>query len=72
MGEVTAQAENRIRELVASGELAPANKLPSERTLAEDLGVSRTTIRLILTRLTAEGLVVAVHGSGYFVKEAEA
>lgn len=72
MGEVTAQAENKIRELITSGEFAPGDKLPFERTLVDDLGVSRTTIRLILTRLVAEGLVTASHGRGYFVSEAEA
>lgn len=72
MGEVTARAENTIRELVTSGDLAAGDRLPSERTLVEELGVSRTTVRLILTRLVAEGLIRSSHGRGYFVAGEEA
>jgi len=69
MGEVTAAAERAIRSRIESGELGSGAKLPSERTLVDDLGVSRTTIRLILLRLSAEGLIRAEHGRGYFVNE---
>lgn len=69
MGEVTARAEAAIRELVASGDYGPEDKLPSERRLAEELGIGRTTIRLVLMKLTAEGLVRAEHGRAYFVAQ---
>lgn len=72
MGEVTARAETTIRELITSGELAAGDRLPSERTLVEELRVSRTTVRLILTRLVAEGLITSSHGRGYFVAGEEA
>lgn len=64
MAGVTAQAEGRIRELI--GRLAPGERLPSERELAAELGVARTTVRLILERLTVAGLVTRRHGSGNF------
>jgi len=67
MGEVTVRVEDAIRALVASGEYGPADKLPSERRLAEDLSAGRTTVRLVLTKLAAEGLVRAEHGRAYYI-----
>ncbi|WP_344338469.1 GntR family transcriptional regulator [Kitasatospora putterlickiae] len=71
MGGKTEQIEETIREWIRSGKLAGGAKLPSERTLSADLGVGRTTVRLVLGKLAAEGLVVAQHGSGYYVSTAE-
>ncbi|HET9648224.1 MAG TPA: winged helix-turn-helix domain-containing protein [Microlunatus sp.] len=71
MGETTKRVEDTIRGWVDSGELAPGMRLPSERTLADELGAGRTTIRLVLTKLTSEGLIRAEHGRGYFVTEPE-
>lgn len=67
MGEVTARVEESIRRIVTSGEYGPQDKLPSERRLAEELGAGRTTVRLVLTKLAAEGLIRAEHGRAYFV-----
>lgn len=66
MGEVTARVEAALREMVTSGDL-PGGRLPSERTLAADLGAGRTTIRLVLMKLASEGLVRSEHGRAYFV-----
>ncbi|MBF8187467.1 winged helix-turn-helix transcriptional regulator [Nonomuraea sp. K274] len=66
MGEKTERVEQSIRDLITSGELGPGGRLPSERTLAQELGAGRTTIRLVLMRLAAEGLVRSEHGRGYF------
>ncbi|MFF2955601.1 GntR family transcriptional regulator [Kitasatospora sp. NPDC057965] len=71
MGGKTEQIEETIREWIRSGKLAEGAKLPSERMLSADLGVGRTTVRLVLAKLAAEGLVVAQHGSGYYVSAAE-
>lgn len=68
MGETTERVEGAIRRL-ASQTLSSGDRLPSERTLAEDLGAGRTTVRLVLVKLAAEGLVRAEHGRGYFVCE---
>ncbi|MFF3071040.1 GntR family transcriptional regulator [Kitasatospora sp. NPDC057936] len=67
MGKKTEHVEQAIRRLIDSGKLAIGAKLPSERTLSADLDAGRTTVRLVLSKLAAEGLVVAQHGSGYFV-----
>jgi GntR family transcriptional regulator len=48
-------------------ELGPGGRLPSERELAERLGVSRPTVRRALEQMAAEGRVRRVHGSGTFV-----
>jgi DNA-binding FadR family transcriptional regulator len=69
MGEVTATVESAIRGGITSGELEPGARLPSERQLASDLGAGRTTVRLVLAKLAAEGLVRSEHGWGYFVCE---
>lgn len=47
-------------------ELGPGGKLPSERDLAERLGVSRPTVRRALEQLAVEGRVQRVQGSGTF------
>lgn len=64
-------ARERVRDWildsVESGELLPGSKLPTERSLAGQLGVSRTTLRLVLVELTAHGLVSPRQGSGYYV-----
>jgi len=70
MGEVTARIEDQVRSWISSGELAPGARLPSEREMAQTLGAGRTTIRLVLVKLTAEGLIEAQHGRGYFVRQA--
>jgi DNA-binding FadR family transcriptional regulator len=58
------EAAHRVRSAILSGELEPGSDLPGERDLSERLGVSRLTLRSAITRLEAEGLVRAVHGSG--------
>jgi GntR family transcriptional regulator len=50
-------------------ELGPRGRLPSERQIAEQLGVSRPTVRRALDGMAAEGRVRRIHGSGTFVTE---
>jgi GntR family transcriptional repressor for pyruvate dehydrogenase complex len=57
--------ESRIR----SRQLAPGEKLPTERELAETLGVSRTVVREGLARLKADGYILTRQGSGVFVSD---
>jgi GntR family transcriptional regulator len=49
--------ERKIRELISSGELGEDGRLPTERELAAQMGVSRTTVRQVLDRLEHAGLV---------------
>jgi GntR family transcriptional regulator len=50
-------------------ELGPRGRLPSERQIAEQLGVSRPTVRRALDGMAAEGRVRRIQGSGTFVTE---
>lgn len=54
---------------VLSGEMAPGEMLPSERRLAEVLGVSRPVVREALKRLTAAGLVEVRQGDATTVRD---
>jgi DNA-binding FadR family transcriptional regulator len=56
-----------ISELIASGEFVPGQRLPGERDLARQLGVSRPSVREGLIALEVEGKVEVRVGSGVFV-----
>ena len=71
MGAKTERVERSIRELIATGQLGPGGRLPSERQLAAQLDAGRTTIRLILMKLATEGMIRSEHGRGYFVTSAD-
>ncbi len=58
-----------LRAAIKAGDLAPGEKLPSERTLAERYGTARNTAREAIRLLSEQGLVTARHGSGVFVRE---
>ncbi len=53
-----------FRQAITTGVLPAGVVLPSERTLARSLGVSRSTITATLGELKSEGLLDARHGSG--------
>ncbi|MCG7321627.1 GntR family transcriptional regulator [Arsenicicoccus bolidensis] len=57
-----------LREDITQGALAPGDKLPSERALAETHDVARNTAREAIRILADEGLVTAEHGRGVFVR----
>ena len=54
---------------VLTGEMQPGETLPSERRLAEVLGVSRPAVREALKRLSAAGLVEVRHGDATTVRD---
>jgi GntR family transcriptional regulator, transcriptional repressor for pyruvate dehydrogenase complex len=56
-----------ISGLIESGEFAPGQKLPGERDLAQQLGVSRPSVREALIALEVEGKVEVRVGAGIFV-----
>ena len=56
-----------IRRLVSDGRLLVGTRLPSERTLTTELGVSRTTVGAALDALRDEGFVATRRGSGSVV-----
>lgn len=62
-----AEVAKALRDSIRHDELKVFERLPSERVLAENYGVSRGTVREALNRLTDEGLVEIRAGSGTYV-----
>jgi GntR family transcriptional regulator/MocR family aminotransferase len=62
------QLYRQIRDEIKSGTFGDgSSRLPSSRTLATDRGISRSTVRLALSKLHAEGYLQSKPGSGTFV-----
>jgi DNA-binding FadR family transcriptional regulator len=61
------QIAEQLRTLMSSGEFAPGSRLPAERDLAKQLGVSRPSVREALIALEVEGWVEVRTGSGVYV-----
>ena len=59
----------QLKEMISTGELKPGDKLPSEREMAESLGVSRASVREALTALEAIGILDIRPGEGTFVQQ---
>jgi len=70
-GPAYAQIEDRVAEAIAAGDLKAGDRLPPERELAGQLGVSRMTLRQALQTLERRGLVRRTVGrrGGTFVGE---
>ncbi|MFI6503715.1 GntR family transcriptional regulator [Nonomuraea typhae] len=62
------QISDHLRGEIEAGRLQPGDKVPSESQLIEHYGVARMTIRQALRELQSEGLTVAEHGRGVFVR----
>lgn len=60
-------AYNMIKELILNNSLKPGSKIKQEE-MAQQLGISRAPLRLSLTRLEAEGLVITYPRRGFFVR----
>lgn len=63
--DIVAQLEAMILE----GTFRIGERLPAERALAEQFGVSRPSLREAIQKLVAKGLLVSRHGGGTFVAE---
>ncbi len=60
-----------IKEEIRSGRLGEGEKLPSKRTLATYLRVSRSTVESAYSQLADEGYIRARERSGFYVRQAE-
>lgn len=58
-----------VREQIRVGALKPGERLPSERELSEQAGISRMTARQAVAYLVREGLIIVRQGVGTFVVE---
>ena len=66
---LTDQVKAHIKEQIVNDEFEDG-RIPPEASLAEDLGVSRTTVRDALGKLEHEGAIFRKQGAGTFVNEA--
>lgn len=64
---LTLRTQQALRKRIEDGPLNVGDKLPTEKALAAEFGVSRTVIREAIIALRTDGLLRAVHGVGYFV-----
>ncbi|PRY31150.1 GntR family transcriptional regulator [Pseudosporangium ferrugineum] len=65
------QLADLLRSQIETGDLAPGEPLPSERRLAQEHGISRTTVRQAIGQLRTEGLVTVDRPRGTFVRVPE-
>ncbi|UUZ64961.1 FadR family transcriptional regulator [Polaromonas sp. P1-6] len=61
------QIAEQLRSLISKGEFAVGTRLPAERDLAKQLGVSRPSVREALIAMEVEGWVEVRTGSGVYV-----
>ncbi|MEV1066790.1 FCD domain-containing protein [Streptomyces sp. NPDC050263] len=71
-GTVTQRAIERIKAMIGEGLLEPGQRLPTERDLAAQLGISRSSMREAIRALTVLGVLEARHGSGIYVTQLQA
>ncbi len=58
----------QIEKMIYSGQIEPGSRLPSERDLATQLGVSRPSVREAMIALEIAGLIEIKSGSGIYVR----
>ncbi|WP_396624602.1 FadR/GntR family transcriptional regulator [Luteitalea sp.] len=58
-----------VRELLERGALRPGDRLPPERSLALQTGVSRSSVRVGLRALATMGIIQSRHGSGTYIAD---
>jgi len=66
--KVYEQVIDQIKDMIAEGTLKKGDRLPSERSLVEQLQVSRASIREALRALEVIGLVECKQGEGNYIK----
>jgi len=65
---VSERVSGQLKEAISRGVFRVGDRLPSERELAERMGVSRPSIREAIQQLALLGIVETVHGGGSIVK----
>src|SRR5688572_4094295 len=71
LGDADTLATERVvlhlEQLIVGGMLKPGDRLPPERELAQQVGVSRPSVRAGLRSLAALGVLESRHGTGTFI-----
>ena len=68
---VAHEAIDVIKQMIVNGELRPGQRLPAERDLAAQLGLSRPSLREAIRALIALNILESRHGEGTFVSTLE-
>ena len=68
-GLMTEQVVDQVRLMIQHGKLRPGDRIPPERELAKQLGVSRASLRAGLRFLAAIGVLNSRHGSGTYIAD---
>lgn len=68
---ISSEVTRRLLDYLISGQVKPGERLPSERQLAETLGVGRSHVRQAIKSLTVLGLVDARQGDGTYLKRTD-
>ena len=66
---VTARLVSDVKQMIASGVLAPGSKLPPERELAKNFGVNRASLRQVLKVLEIMGVLSQRVGDGTYLND---
>ncbi|WP_336754771.1 transcriptional regulator LldR [Pantoea sp. USHLN298] len=69
MNTVSDPLVTRLRAYITEHQLAPGMRLPAERTLAAELGVSRSSLREALQQLISGGMLISRRGGGTWVRQ---
>jgi len=65
---VSEKVATQLRDVIGKGIFRAGDRLPAERELAEQMGVSRPSVREAIQILSAQGILETVHGGGSIVK----
>jgi GntR family transcriptional regulator, transcriptional repressor for pyruvate dehydrogenase complex len=65
---VSEKVANQLKKAIGDGLFRVGDRLPSERELAEQMGVSRPSIREAIQQLELQGILETVHGGGSIVR----
>ncbi|HET6891257.1 MAG TPA: FadR/GntR family transcriptional regulator [Pyrinomonadaceae bacterium] len=69
LGQTTEEVVARVSELIKSAQLKPGDRLPPERELSKQIGVSRPSLRAGLRALSSMGVLRSRQGAGTFVAD---
>src|SRR5688572_28957552 len=67
----TRRVAEAIRQMILTGQLAPGDRVPPERDLAQSFGLSRASVREAVRELAALGVLTARQGDGTYVSKLE-
>jgi len=66
---IAEQVDEILLERIRSGVYSAGSRIPSESELSDELGVSRATVRTVLSKLAANGFITRKQGDGTYVNE---